>query len=49
MSEDDRIAEDFVRRTLSGEFDGHLHEELSKLSYEQLLEVSRLLAKTCVD
>jgi hypothetical protein len=44
MSDDDRIAEEVVRRRVAGALDGRLNEELGKLSYEQLLIVSRLLA-----
>jgi hypothetical protein len=38
-------AHDFLRRLDSGELDGNLSEEMTKLSYEQLLDVGGWLAE----
>jgi len=35
----------FVARLQAGMFDGHLHQELAKLSHEQLEQVAKVLAR----
>ena len=43
--DDDRhySPEEFLKRMDAGDFDGHLHAELDKLSKEELSEVARAL------
>lgn len=45
MQSDDPVVTSFLKRLESGEVDGRLNIELSKLSYAQLLALSRILAE----
>ncbi len=45
MESDDAVVRSFIQRLDSREMNGTLNLELAKLSYEQLLRVSQILAK----
>jgi hypothetical protein len=49
MATDDAVIADFLKRLDSGQMDGRLNVELSKLSYAQILTVGRILAERRTD
>ena len=45
MDQDNELIETFLKRLEGGEIDGRLNLELARLSYSQLLTVSKILAE----
>ncbi len=45
QSDDEAVVRAFIERLENGELNGKMNTELAKLTYEQLLRVSQILAK----